>query len=78
MKALDRLNADARVYDAHYEAGYERGEKGSYWVSLMPGFVDTSTEMHLIHEDTIREVLERIKHVEPCACTQCIIGGAPH
>jgi len=50
----------------------EREDGDGYWVYLAPGFINTMTETHMVHEDTFREIVEQLRDfVEPCACDDC-------
>lgn len=45
--------------------------KDGYWVYLKPGFVDSSTEMHLIHEQTVKAVVSCSRRIIQCECEDC-------
>ncbi|MEQ1601290.1 MAG: hypothetical protein HOP04_02110 [Methylophilaceae bacterium] len=45
-----------------------------YWVHLKPGYINTLTEVHSVHEDNITQCLEvfRSGWVKRCECPECI------
>lgn len=50
----------------------ERNDDNGYWVYLMPGYINTSTEVHMVHEDTVTEVLYQLRYcVKRCECDEC-------
>ena len=50
----------------------ETGEDNGYWIYLKYGYrVDYSASDHIIHEDTVKECVDYLKTVEPCACKEC-------
>lgn len=63
--SVDRIRAHKLVESVSDERGCDQG----IWAYLKPGwrFEDT----HIVHEDTITQVLARLKEAEPCACMDC-------
>ena len=50
----------------------ERSNGDGYWVYLKSGYINTSQDVHLVHEDTLRECAEYLRHdVKPCNCSDC-------
>lgn len=45
-----------------------------YWVHLVPGYRNTMTEIHSVHEDNITQcaAVFQGKFVEPCKCAECL------
>ncbi len=54
----------------------ERGARhhGPYsvWVYLKPGWINTLTDCHFIHEATAKYALEVADWIEPCSCDDCL------
>lgn len=46
-------------------------DSDGYWVILNKGFHDPQWDVHSIHEDTQKEVLGKIRDIEPCSCEEC-------
>ena len=73
-KTLKKLIADHP--DQFSEGWTEQDSFGrdggwSHWLYLKPGWINTATETHLIHEPTVREVLSMYRAVKPCDCEDC-------
>lgn len=52
-----------------------QGKDGDgYWVHLKPGWINTLTETHFVHEDNITQCLEVFKSgfVTRCECKECL------
>lgn len=43
----------------------------AYWIYFKPGWINTMTETHSIHEDSVRACLEMTKWIRPCECEDC-------
>jgi hypothetical protein len=55
--------------EGHSELDYD---SWSYWLYLKPGWINPLTETHMIHEDTVKDVLEAAKWLKPCDCQDCL------
>lgn len=56
----------------HEEDGF--GPRGSYWVILKPGLVNTATETHCVHETSQRDVVQQLrKDIAPCTAENCAV-----
>ena len=67
-KTLAKLREDPRVE----EISDERGEDAGYWIYFVPGWINTEADIHMIHEDTVKEVLAVFRnYIEPCDCESC-------
>lgn len=44
----------------------ERGSGDGYWVYLKKGWINTLSETHCIHEDTITDCAKEMRFVEVC------------
>jgi hypothetical protein len=42
-----------------------------YWIHLKPGWINTFTETHSIHEDNISQCLPQFQYIKHCTCDQC-------
>lgn len=77
MKTIERLKSDKRVKSAWSETDSGDG----YWVMLKAGFADLAFDphypTHTIHEWTIKDLLSRMKQVEPCRCKECLTPKTP-
>lgn len=50
----------------------ERQVQNGYWVYLVYGYINERSETHQIHEDTLAECANQLRHwVKPCACAEC-------
>lgn len=50
----------------------ERDNGDGYWVYLKSGWINTMHEVHMVHEDTLGECAEQLRHsVAPCNCDDC-------
>jgi hypothetical protein len=55
----------------------DRGNQNGWWVHLKNGWINTFSETHMIHEDTLAEcAVQLAQDVEPCVCRDC--GQASH
>ena len=73
-KTLQRLVADNRdkFDDGHTEQdGFGRQDGWSYWLYLNPGWINSATETHCIHECTVKEVKAMFRAVVKCSCEDC-------
>ena len=52
------------------ESGYWGDEGSGYWVTLHSGWAWKG--IHVLHEETIKEIMEAFKQVERCACSDCV------
>lgn len=43
----------------------------SMWIYFQPGWINTATECHMIHEPTAKCVLEHATMIKPCDCDDC-------
>jgi hypothetical protein len=43
----------------------------SMWIYFRPGWINTLTECHMIHEPTAKCVLEQVSMIKPCDCDDC-------
>jgi len=47
----------------------------SHWIYLNPGWknawLDPLGALHIIHEPTVKEVLEQFRGIAPCDCDEC-------
>ena len=68
LKSLDKLGADPRVASIFKYAD-------GIWVYLVygykNGFDDPVGALHIIHENTVKDVLMRVSGIKPCACKEC-------
>jgi hypothetical protein len=64
---MKQIKADSRVESVSDERAYNSG----YWVYLKPGWINTMTETHCIHEDTVKTCCDYFRYVAPCDCEQC-------
>ncbi len=48
-------------------------DSDGYWCYTERGYQAAGTDrgLHVIHEDTHREVLDQIRQIEPCDCEYC-------
>ena len=54
------------------EVSDERGIGNGYFVYLKPGWAYGGTgEAHCFSEDTIKDIRDSMKLVEPCSCDDC-------
>lgn len=60
----DKRFADLTVEPENYPA--------KYWLYLADGFVHG--EVHCINGPTVKEVLEQVKEISTCTCSDCIQG----
>lgn len=51
----------------------ERESGDGYWVYLNPGLINTLTETHMVHEDTLTDCAQIFKEdwIQPCKCKWC-------
>lgn len=50
----------------------DRRNDNGWWCYLKPGWINTLTDTHCVHEDTVRECLDQLaNHCEPCKCGDC-------
>jgi len=72
--SIIKLASDPRVD----EILDERDDDNGYWVYLKPGFINTYSETHCIHEWTAADVLSQARtSIEPCDCESCCEAIAP-
>ncbi len=48
-------------------------DSDGYWAYLKPGFI-SDMETHMVHEDTVKELMEGIRGIEECDCEDCQKG----
>ena len=54
------------------EISDERSMGDGYWIYLVPGYINTMTEVHMVHEDTVKECLIHLRnYIKPCNCEEC-------
>jgi len=71
MHTLDKLKAK---HPDKIEGWYK--DMDGYWVDLKYGWQDSpSSEVHAVHEPTVKEVVEHFKLVCPCDCLYCQTRG---
>lgn len=50
-------------------------EKWCHWVFLKPGWrnawLDPLCPVHIIHEYTVRDVMQQFRGIKPCDCEEC-------
>jgi hypothetical protein len=63
-RTLARVQADPRV-----RAAYK--DEDGWWIDLKPGWTADPLSAHDIHADTLREAIEYMGGIEPCACKEC-------
>ncbi len=50
----------------------DRANQNGHWVHLKDGWINLFSETHMIHEDTVKECVEQMRHwVKRCLCEQC-------
>jgi len=49
----------------------ERSDDNGWWVYFKPGYINTMTETHCIHEMTVKEVCSQFDYIEKCNCNSC-------
>jgi hypothetical protein len=49
----------------------QRAIQNGYWVHLRTGFINPTSETHIIHETTLAECIVQLREVEPCSCADC-------
>lgn len=54
-----------------HEVYVEGDEDLKYWVILATGWVVPSTQVHAIHEGTVRSAAAELKLIKPCTCSDC-------
>lgn len=50
----------------------ERASGDGIWVELKKGYIDSSSDVHAIHEDTVKEIMDRLPAVTECKCKECV------
>lgn len=52
-------------------SGFYRDPDG-WWLELKSGWqAESHSEVHVVHADTAREIVEDFSSVVPCACVDC-------
>lgn len=70
-RTLKQLKNDPRVQQVDYETEGQDNGCPAYWVYLKMGFC-CEPATHVIHEDSIKEVLDVMSAVTPCGCAECL------
>ena len=52
----------------------ERDTGDGYWLYLAPGYYDSESGIHFIHENTGADVARKFKGVKPCDCGSCLLA----
>jgi len=68
-RLISALPTAFKKYDAVIE-DFTHDEDG-YWLYPVYGFYNSCPGSHIIHEDTMKEVLAALKDVKPCNCKEC-------
>jgi hypothetical protein len=50
----------------------ERNSDDGIWAELKAGYIDPTSGVHSVHEDTPKEVWIRLRCVVKCGCEECI------
>ena len=51
--------------------GESEGHDYSIWVHFVPGYINTSTETHMIHEYLVKDFMYAAGTIEKCDCESC-------
>ena len=51
----------------------ERNTNDGYWLYLEPGYIDSESGIHLIHEGCIRDLKAKVQGIVPCDCPDCLV-----
>lgn len=73
FKSLDVLGNDPRVELIENEGRVSDGGDG-LWLYTAPGFCNGDHGSHIIHENTVRDILSAAKSITPCDCKDCLIA----
>lgn len=69
-KAIFDLKDDPRVDTIEDE----RDDNNGYWVYLKRGLINDADGIHMVHEMTVKDVMEKMKasNIVPCQCGSCL------
>ena len=66
LRSLDRLGRDPRVHEIYRDSDGIR-------VELERGYTADPRDAHDIHEDTVRDALDRAANIQECRCDGCYV-----
>lgn len=46
-------------------------DSDGYWLVLAPGYRCGMSDTHTIHEWNVKDVLQAVRGIEDCSCTEC-------
>jgi hypothetical protein len=73
LQKLVRENPD-KLMEGHTEQdSFVRDGSWSHWIYFKPGWINTYTETHCIHEPTVKDCLQHFKGIKRCECESCLI-----
>jgi len=66
-KSIAHLVNDPRIQSVDDE----RDTGDGYWIYLEPGYQDSESDLHLIHEWRVKDLLRKVQGIKPCDCQDC-------
>jgi hypothetical protein len=64
--SLRKIGRDPRI-----QSVWDEGDDG-LWFSLKPGFRIAIDNTHSAHESTVKDLLAKLREIEPCNCEDCL------
>ena len=75
LVSLNGLGRDSRIERIDNEGRISEGGDG-LWAYTVDGFCNGDFGCHILHEGTVRELLNAAKRIRPCRCLACDTGLA--